>query len=249
VPDDIEVQPRERSPERAHEHSAERSPEQGEIARLTVLLTAADARAEKADLRADRAEHRAEQAEQRADAAILRADAADADRRTAQARVDAAEGRAGRAEDRATELRERLDAAELAKRQAEEAAELARSQAAHAHKSVAEQLTGRGRPPGGDSEIARELGISRQELHRAEKISGRLSREAWDEATRRDLNNATRALMRAAEHSDPAEQVRVIQEEYIRRLRTPGSCLGPRRTGPLPAIVITERTYLCPILP
>ena len=27
VPDDIEVQPRERSPERAHEHSAERSPE------------------------------------------------------------------------------------------------------------------------------------------------------------------------------------------------------------------------------
>ena len=94
VPDDIEVQPRERSPERAHEHSAERSPEQGEIARLTVLLTAADARAEKADLRADRAEQRAEQAEQRADAAILRADAADADRRTAQARVDAAEGRA-----------------------------------------------------------------------------------------------------------------------------------------------------------
>ena len=111
------------------------------------------------------------------------------------------------------------------------------------------QLTGRGRPPGGDSEIARELGISRQELHRAEKISGRLSREAWDEATRHGLDNAARALMRAAEHSDPAEQVRVIQEEYIRRLRTPGSCLGPRRTGPLPAIVITERTYLCPILP
>ena len=38
-----------------------------------------------------------------------------------------------------------------------------------------------------------------------------------------------RRSLRAAEHgATPAEQVRVIQEEYIRRVRTPGSHLVPR---------------------
>jgi hypothetical protein len=43
---------------------------------------------------------------------------------------------------------------------------------------------------------------------------------------------ATTTLLRAAEQSDPAEQVRVIQEEYTRQLHTPGFQLGPRlKTG------------------
>ena len=88
-------------------------------------------------------------------------------------------------------------------------------------------VIGRGRPRGGLSEEARQLGVSRQVLYRARKLAG-LSPEAKDEAIRRGLTTATTTLLRAAEQGDPAEQVRVIQEEYIRRLRTPGSHLGPR---------------------
>ena len=55
-----------------------------------------------------------------------------------------------------------------------------------------------------------------------------LSPEAKDEAIRRGLAPATMTLLRAAEQGDPAEQVKAIQEEYIRWLRTPGSHLGPR---------------------
>jgi DNA-binding phage protein len=94
-----------------------------------------------------------------------------------------------------------------------------------------DQIIGRGRPRGGLSEEARQLGVSRQELYRARMMAG-LSPEAKDEATHRGLANAMTTLLRAAEQGDPAEQVRVIQEEYIRRLRTPGSHLGPRlKTG------------------
>ena len=130
--------PRERSPERAHDRSAERSPEQGEIARLTVLLTAADARAKKADLKADRAEQRAEQTEQRADAAILRADAADADRRSVQARSTRRRAGPGGQRIALPSCASGLMPPSWPSAQAEEAAELARSQATHAHKSVAE---------------------------------------------------------------------------------------------------------------
>jgi transposase-like protein len=89
------------------------------------------------------------------------------------------------------------------------------------------QIISRGRPRGGLSEEARQLGVSRQVLYRARKMAG-LSSEAKDEAIRRGLTTATTTLLRAAEQGDPAEQVRVIQEEYIRRVRTPGSQLGPR---------------------
>lgn len=89
------------------------------------------------------------------------------------------------------------------------------------------QIIGRGRPRGGLSEEARQLGVSRQVLYRARKMAG-LSPEAKDEAIRRGLTTATTTLLRAAEQGDPAEQVRVIQEEYIRRVRTPGSQLVPR---------------------
>lgn len=88
-------------------------------------------------------------------------------------------------------------------------------------------VIGRGRPRGGLSEEARQLGVSRQVLYRARKLAG-LSPEAKDEAIRRGLTTATTTLLRAAEQGDPAEQVRVIQEEYIRRRRTPGARLGPR---------------------
>jgi len=90
IPDDAEVKP----PERARERSTEGSPEQaGSITRLTELLVAAEARAERADLRAAKAEQRVEQVEQRADAAAARAESADADRRAAEARADRAEQR------------------------------------------------------------------------------------------------------------------------------------------------------------
>ena len=88
-------------------------------------------------------------------------------------------------------------------------------------------IAGRGRPRGGISEAARQIGVSRQAVYRALKIAG-LSDEAQAAAERTGLDGATTALLRAAEHNDPAEQVRVIQEEYIRRRRTPGARLGPR---------------------
>ena len=94
IPDDAEVKPPERAPERVRAGSTEGSPEQaGSITRLTVLLVAADARADRADLRAAKAEQRVEQVEQRADAAAARAESADADRRAAEARADRAEQR------------------------------------------------------------------------------------------------------------------------------------------------------------
>ena len=87
----------------------------------------------------------------------------------------------------------------------------------------------RSRPSQGwsEREEARRLGVSRQKLYRARMVAG-LSPEAKDEAIRRGLATATTTLLRAAEQGDPAEQVRVIHEEYIRRVRTPGSQLGPR---------------------
>ena len=88
-------------------------------------------------------------------------------------------------------------------------------------------MAGRGRPRGGISEAARQIGVSRQAVYRALKIAG-LSNEAQAAAERTGLDGATTALLRAAEHDDPAEQVRVIQEEYIRRRHTPGARLGPR---------------------
>ena len=90
-------------------------------------------------------------------------------------------------------------------------------------------IAGRGRPRGGVSEAARQIGVSRQAIYRALKIAG-LSNEAHAAAERTGLDGATTALLRAAEYDDPAEQVRVIQEEYIRRRRTPGARLGPRLT-------------------
>jgi hypothetical protein len=136
VPEDAEVKPRERTSERAPEASAEH---ETMFARLTELLTVADARAERADLRADRAEQRAEQAEQRADAA-------NTDRRAAEAREEAERARADRAEQAAASertrteaLRDRLDTIELAKREAEEATGRAQHEATEA-RHAAEEL-------------------------------------------------------------------------------------------------------------
>lgn len=62
VPDDADVHPRERSADRATEALGGHSPEQAALfARLTDLLAAADAQAERADLRAEKSEQRVEQ--------------------------------------------------------------------------------------------------------------------------------------------------------------------------------------------
>ena len=95
VPDDAAIEPRTRPHTQSPARSDERSPAQdAEIARLMTLLTAADARVEKADQRAELAEKRAEQAENRSDSAEM-------DRRAADARADAAIARADAAEARA----------------------------------------------------------------------------------------------------------------------------------------------------
>ena len=110
------------------------------------------------------------------------------------------------------------------------------------------QIIGRGRPRGGLSEEARQLGVSRQVLYRARKMAG-LSPEAKDEAIRRGLTTATTTLLRAQQNrATRLEQVRVIQEEYIRRVRTPGSHLVPRlKAGHMTRIVTTSYRYRRPV--
>jgi hypothetical protein len=125
VPDDAELQPRARAPERA--------PAQTDGSDLTDLLTEAENRAEGAEQRAAQAAHQAEQAVQRseeansrADAALAladrtlaqladaaaRADQADTDRRAAESRAGVADAALNAERQRVEALRDQLNSAE-----------------------------------------------------------------------------------------------------------------------------------------
>jgi phage N-6-adenine-methyltransferase len=67
-----------------------------------------------------------------------------------------------------------------------------------------------GRPEGGVRAAARELGIDKNDAHRAVKVAG-LSPDAKEEARALDLDNNRSALLDAAKHTEPEEQVAALK--------------------------------------
>lgn len=73
-----------------------------------------------------------------------------------------------------------------------------------------------GQQPGGVNAAARELGISKPDAHRAVKVAG-LSEEAKEAAREAGLDDNRSALLEAAKHSAPEEQVKAIKEKKAKK--------------------------------
>ena len=63
----------------------------------------------------------------------------------------------------------------------------------------------------GEREAARQLGLSRQDVHRAIKVAS-LSPEAQQAAHELGLADNRSALLRAADETTPEDQIRVLEE-------------------------------------
>ena len=73
-----------------------------------------------------------------------------------------------------------------------------------------------GRPESGVRAAARELGIESTDAHRAVKVAG-LSEEAKEAAREAGLDDNRSALLEAAKHSVPEEQVKAIKEKKAKK--------------------------------
>ena len=67
-----------------------------------------------------------------------------------------------------------------------------------------------GRPAGGESEASRQLGLVRQDVHRARKVAS-LSEPAQEKARELGLDDNRSALLEAARETEPEEQVRTLE--------------------------------------
>lgn len=100
------------------------------------------------------------------------------------------------------------------------------------------QKIGRGRPQGGESETARQLGLARQDVQRARKVAS-LSPEAQEAARRVGLEDNRSALLEAA--SKPvAEQAEYLEKRAQEKQRRREMKLAPELMSDFEA---EERQY------
>jgi len=122
------------------------------------------------------------------------------------------------------EISENLHRAELsAAQRAEQIAEFARLVKERREKEVSAQVGQKpvgGRPEGGDSLTAKELGITRQEIQRAEKIAS-ISNEAKEAARAAGLDDNQSALLSVAR--EPVER----QVERVAEIKAAGKVIVP----------------------
>ena len=91
-----------------------------------------------------------------------------------------------------------------------------------------EQKPQGGRPEGGEAAAARQLGLDKNEVHRAVKIAG-LSQEAHDAAVELGLDDNQDALLEAARYDDPGDQVDALKERAAKPKRRKKDPPGPGR--------------------
>lgn len=110
------------------------------------------------------------------------------------------------------EIAENLHRSELtALEHDEHVAEWIRLTEQHRISSQVETKIGRGRPSGGVSAAARDLGVSKPEAHRAIKVAS-LAPEAKEQAKALGLADNRSALLAAAKEQDGSAQVVVLQK-------------------------------------
>ena len=95
-----------------------------------------------------------------------------------------------------------------------------------------------GRPEGGVRAAARELGIEKEDARRAVKVAS-LSEEAKEAARSAGLDDNRSALLEAAKHSAPDEQVKAINERKAKK-EAPADAVEPEPDyNPLAARTVT----------
>jgi ParB-like chromosome segregation protein Spo0J len=101
-----------------------------------------------------------------------------------------------------------------------------------------------GRPEGGVRAAARELGLDKEDARRAVKVAG-LSEEAKEAARTAGLDDNRSALLEAAKHSAPDEQVKAIKERTSKREAPAAAVKSEPEFNPLAVrtIVSAPRDY------
>jgi len=98
-----------------------------------------------------------------------------------------------------------------------------------------------GQQPGGVNAAARELGISKPDAHRAVKVAS-LSEEAKEAARSAGLDDNRSALLDAAKHSAPDEQVKAINERKAKKEAT-AAAVEPEPVFDPGAVTLAQPDY------